>query len=53
MTKAECAAHEEALTAEKQRAKEVRQASLDELVRAQRRIAALERKIGQQHSLQD
>jgi transposase len=47
-TKAERAAHEEALTAEKQAAKEARQASLEELARAQRRIAALERKIGQQ-----
>jgi transposase-like protein len=48
MTKAERAAHEETLTAEKQAAKAVRQASLEELARAQRRIAALERKIGQQ-----
>jgi transposase len=48
MTKAGRAAHEEALTAEKQAAKAVRQASLEELARAQRRIAALERKIGQQ-----
>jgi transposase len=48
MTKTQRAAHEEALTAEKQAAKAVRQASLEELARAQRRIAALERKIGQQ-----
>jgi transposase len=50
MTKAERSAHEDkTLTAEKQqRAKEARQASLEELARAQRRIAALERKIGQQ-----
>jgi transposase len=48
MTKAERAARDEALTAEKQAAKAVRQASLEELARAQRRIAALERKIGQQ-----
>ena len=48
MTKVERAAREEALTAEKQAAKAVRQASLEELARAQRRIAALERKIGQQ-----
>jgi hypothetical protein len=47
MTKAERAAHGETLTTEKQ-AKEIRQASLEELARAQRRIAALERKIGQQ-----
>jgi transposase-like protein len=48
MTKAERVAHEQTLTAEKQAAKAVRQASLEELARAQRRIAALERKIGQQ-----
>ena len=48
MTKAERAGHEAALTAEKQAAKAVRQTSLEELARAQRRIAALERKIGQQ-----
>jgi hypothetical protein len=47
MTKAEHAAHGETLTTEKQ-AKAIRQASLEELARAQRRIAALERKIGQQ-----
>jgi hypothetical protein len=48
LTKAERAAREETLTAEKQAAKKIRQASLEELARAQRRIAALERKIGQQ-----
>jgi transposase len=48
ITKAERAAREEALAAEKQAAKAVRQASLEELARAQRRIAALERKVGQQ-----
>lgn len=48
MTKAERAAQEEKLAAEKQAANTVRQASLEELARAQRRIAALERKIGQQ-----
>jgi transposase-like protein len=48
MTKAERAAHEETLTAEKQAVRAVRQASLEEMARAQRRIAALERKIGQQ-----
>jgi len=48
MTKAERAGHEAGLTAEKQAAKAVRQTSLEELARAQRRIAALERKIGQQ-----
>jgi transposase-like protein len=47
-TKAERSAHEEKLIAEKQPAKEARRASLEELARAQRRIAALERKIGQQ-----
>src|SRR5215471_2158390 len=47
-TKAERSAHEEALIAAKQPAKEARRASLEELARAQRRIAALERKIGQQ-----
>ena len=46
-TKAERLAHEEALAA-KQSAKDARPASLEELARAQRRIAALERKIGQQ-----
>jgi transposase len=48
MTKAERAAHEETLIAKKRAAKEARQASLEELARAQRRIAALERKIDQQ-----
>jgi transposase len=48
MTKAQRAAHEQTLTAEKRAATAVRQASLEELARAQRRIAALERKIGQQ-----
>ncbi|MBO0800948.1 MAG: helix-turn-helix domain-containing protein [Blastocatellia bacterium] len=47
-TKAERTAREATLTAEKQAAREVRQASMEELARAQRRIAALERKIGQQ-----
>jgi hypothetical protein len=45
MTEAEYAAHGETLTTEKQ-AKDIRQASLEELARAQRRIATLERKIG-------
>jgi hypothetical protein len=45
MTTAERAAHEEKLIAEKQ---EARRASLEELARSQRRIEALERKIGQQ-----
>ena len=48
MTKAERVGHEAALTAEKQGAKSVRQASLEEFARAQRRIVVLERKIGQQ-----
>src|SRR5215469_2423838 len=48
MSKAERSAHEEASIAAKQPAKEARRASLEELARAQRRIAALERKIGQQ-----
>ena len=43
MTKAEHSGHEE-----KRPAKEARQASLEELRRSQRRIEALERKIGQQ-----
>jgi transposase-like protein len=47
MTKAEVSAHEEK-PAEKPAPKEVRQTSLEEQARAQRRIAALERKIGQQ-----
>ena len=47
-TKAERLADEEAVIAAKQSAKDARRASLEELARAQRRIAALERKIGQQ-----
>jgi len=46
MTNADLSAHKE--IAEKQRDKEARQTSLEELARAQRRISALERKIGQQ-----
>jgi hypothetical protein len=48
MTKAEISAREEKPTAEEEAEKETRQTSLEELARAQRRIAALERKIGQQ-----
>jgi transposase len=48
MSKAERSAHEERPGREKEPAKEARRASLEELARAQRRIAALERKIGQQ-----
>jgi transposase-like protein len=48
MTKAEVSAHVENPAAEKQPAKAARQTSLEEQARAQRRIAALERKIGQQ-----
>jgi transposase len=53
MTRAEASAHDEKPAAEKPAAekptaKEARQTSLEELARAQRRIAALERKIGQQ-----
>ena len=48
MTKAEISAHEEKPAAEEQPAKEARQTSLEESARAQRRIAALERKIGEQ-----
>src|SRR5215468_2398674 len=48
MSKAEHSAHEERPGREKERAKEARRSSLEELARAQRRIAALERKIGQQ-----
>jgi transposase-like protein len=48
MTKAERAAYEETLTMGKEAAKAARQASLEELSRAQRRISTLERKIGQQ-----
>jgi transposase len=47
MSKAELSAHEQK-PAEKQPTKETRQTSLEELARAHRRIAALERKIGQQ-----
>src|SRR5262245_21980684 len=47
MTKAEVSADEEKRVAAKP-AKEARQTSLEELARAQRRIAGLERKIGQQ-----
>ena len=46
--KAEISAHEGEPAAEKQPDKEARQTSLEELARAQRRIAELERKIGQQ-----
>jgi transposase len=48
LAKAEVSAHEEKPAAKKQPAKQARQTSLEELARAQRRIAALERKIGQQ-----
>ena len=48
MTKAEISAREEKPAAEKLSEKEARQTSLEELARAQRRIAALERKIDQQ-----
>jgi len=48
MTKAEISAREENPAAEKLSKKEARQTSLEELARAQRRIAALERKIDQQ-----
>jgi len=48
MTNAEVLAHEEKPPAENLAAKEARQTSLEELARAQRRIAALERKVGQQ-----
>jgi transposase len=47
-TKARRSAHEKALISAKHSSKEARRASLEELARAQRRIAALERKIGQQ-----
>ena len=47
-TKAEISAHEGEPAAEKKPDKEARQTSLEELARAQRRIAELERKIGQQ-----
>jgi transposase len=48
LTKAEVSTHEEKPAAEEEPAKEARQTSLEELARAQRRIASLERKIGQQ-----
>jgi transposase-like protein len=48
MIKAQRSAHEERPGREKEPAKEARRASLEELARAQRRIGALERKIGQQ-----
>lgn len=52
MSKADRSAHEERPGREPERekepSKEARRASLEELARAQRRIAALERKIGQQ-----
>ena len=47
-TKAELSIHEERPAADEPPTKETRQASLEELARAHRRIAALERKIGQQ-----
>jgi transposase len=48
MSRAQHSAHEERPGREKEPAKEARRASMEELARAQRRIAALERKIGQQ-----
>jgi transposase len=48
MTKAEVSTHEEKPAAAEEPAKAARQTSLEELARAQRRIASLERKIGQQ-----
>ena len=48
MTKTEARTHEERPAAEEEPAKAARQTSLEELARAQRRIASLERKIGQQ-----
>jgi transposase len=48
MTKAEASAREEKPAGEKLPEKAARQTSLEEQARAQRRIAALERKIGQQ-----
>jgi transposase len=48
LTKAEVSAREETPAVEKQPEKAPRQTSLEEQARAQRRIAALERKIGQQ-----
>ena len=48
MTKAEASAREEKPAVDKLPEKAARQTSLEEQARAQRRIAALERKIGQQ-----
>ena len=48
MTKAEVSAHEDKPAGEKRPEKAARQTSFEERARAQRRIAALERKIGQQ-----
>jgi transposase-like protein len=48
MANAELFSHEERSAVEEQPDKEARRTSLEELARAQRRIAALERKIGQQ-----
>jgi hypothetical protein len=48
MTRAEVSAHEEKLAAEEKPAKEARRTLLQEQAGAQRRIAALECKIGQQ-----
>jgi hypothetical protein len=48
MTRAELSAYEEKLAAEEKPAKEARQTSSEEQAGAQRRIAALEGKIGQQ-----
>jgi len=48
MTNVEVSAHQEKPAAEKLPESNARQNSLEELARAQRRIAALERKIGQQ-----
>jgi transposase len=48
MSNAERLSHEERSAVEEQPDKEARRTSLEELGRAQRRIAALERKIGQQ-----
>ena len=48
MTKAEASAREQKPAVKKLPEKAARQTSLEEQARAQRRIAALERKIGQQ-----
>jgi transposase-like protein len=48
VTNAEILAREEKLAAERLPERDARQNSLEELARAQRRIAALERKVGQQ-----